>query len=121
MGHHGGGREWCGCGQLLKGTIGCGCGAGGRGLLFGDRGGEKNGVTREDIFVGGEVFVAVMTLVRCNAAGEKGAGDSGVGALARIDILFGSGTEGWGEEWGDKGGHLRWGRGGVLGREVSGR
>ena len=64
------------------------------GILFRDRGGEKNGVTREDIFVGGEVFVVVMTLVRCNAAGEKGAGDYGVGALARMDILFGSGTKG---------------------------
>ena len=35
------------------------CGEAGDGeILFGDGGGEKKGVTREVIFVGGEVFVA---------------------------------------------------------------
>ena len=47
--------------MVLMGTIGCGGGE--KGGYFSRRGGEKKGVTREIIFVGGEVFVAVLMVV----------------------------------------------------------
>ena len=67
------------------------------GILFGDRGGEKNGVTREDIFIGGEVFVAVLMVVcqRTSATlqGRKAPGTTASGRL----LESGRGGSGQGE------------------------